>query len=184
MTKHLLLSAAILSASLPISAALAQSPGRGGEHHAVFSAVDAAAFMNARIAALKVGLELTPAQEKLWPSFEAALRDMDKARHELREKSKEAREQGDMPAMIRATGKLFAARAAEMEKFADAVKPLYDTLDEAQKRRFGALLHMMHRPFGPRHMGMGPGRMGSGGMGSGGMGPGPRPEQAPDDDDD
>jgi hypothetical protein len=181
MTKHLLLSAAILSASLPISAALAQSPGRGGEHHAAFSAADAAAFMNARIAALKAGLELTPAQEKLWPSFEAALRDMDKARRELREKTKEAREQRDMLAMMRAGGKLLAARGAEMEKLADAAKPLYDTLDEAQKRRFSALLHMMRRPFGPQHMGMGPG-----GMGPGRMGPGPRPEQAPqapDDDD-
>ena len=34
--------------------------------------------MDARIAALKTGLKLTPDQEKLWPSVETALRDMAK----------------------------------------------------------------------------------------------------------
>ena len=32
---------------------------------------DRAAFLNARIAALKAGLELTSDQEKIWPAFEA-----------------------------------------------------------------------------------------------------------------
>ena len=35
-----------------------------------------AAFTDARIAALKAGLELTPDQAKNWPAFEQALRDM------------------------------------------------------------------------------------------------------------
>lgn len=180
MTKHLLLTAAILSLSLPISAASAQPPGRGPEHHPAFSAADAAAFTNARIAALKAGLELTPTQEKLWPAFEATLRDIAKARAERlgewREKREEAREKLDVLAMLHAGSKALAARGAELEKLADAAKPLYDSLDEAQKRRFGVLLHMMRQPFGPRHMGPGPHQ----GMG---MGPGPHPDDDSDDKD-
>src|SRR6476659_10362869 len=38
------------------------------------------AFTDARIAALKAGLRLTPDQEKNWPAFESAVRDMAKAR--------------------------------------------------------------------------------------------------------
>jgi hypothetical protein len=33
-----------------------------------------------------------------------------------------------------------AARSGELDKIAAAAKPLYDVLDEAQKRRFGPLL--------------------------------------------
>jgi hypothetical protein len=41
-----------------------------------------------------------------------------------------------------------------MEKIADAAKPLYDSLDDTQKRRFGMLLHMMMRMHGHmEHMG-------------------------------
>jgi hypothetical protein len=43
------------------------------------------------------------------------------------------------------------ARAGEMEKIADVAKPLYDNLDDAQKRRFGMLFHIMMGMRG--HMG-------------------------------
>src|SRR6476660_1437525 len=46
------------------------------------SAEDVSAFMDARIAALKAGLRLTPDQEKNWPAFESAVRDTAKARSE------------------------------------------------------------------------------------------------------
>jgi hypothetical protein len=65
-----------------------------------FSPEDRAAFLDARIAALKAGLELnTRASERL------------------------------------------AARAADMQKLAAAAKPLYDSLDDGQKRRFAVLFH-------------------------------------------
>src|SRR6476646_7644135 len=44
------------------------------------SAADIKAFTDARVAALKAGLELTAEQEKNWPAVEAAIRDMAKAR--------------------------------------------------------------------------------------------------------
>src|ERR1700737_2640174 len=41
---------------------------------------DMSAFADARIAAVKAGLRLTPDQEKLWPPVEAAVRDLAKLR--------------------------------------------------------------------------------------------------------
>jgi hypothetical protein len=38
--------------------------------------------------------------------------------------------------------KRLAARSAELEKLADAAKPLYDSLDDAQKGRFRVLMHI------------------------------------------
>ena len=40
------------------------------------SAADVSAFADARIAALKAGLQLTPDQAKNWPQFEQAVRDL------------------------------------------------------------------------------------------------------------
>ena len=53
-------------------------------HRSRMSAEDRAAFVDARIAALKAGLELTPDQAKNWPAFEQALRDMAQLRAQLR----------------------------------------------------------------------------------------------------
>ena len=47
-----------------------------------YTAADAAAVLNARIAALKTVIALTPEQEKLWPPVEAAIRDIAKSSFE------------------------------------------------------------------------------------------------------
>ena len=57
------------------------------QHHRM-SAEDIAAFTDARIAALKAGLELTPDQAKNWPAFEQALRDMAELRAQRRKARK------------------------------------------------------------------------------------------------
>ena len=43
---------------------------------------DAGAFLDARIAALHSGLRLTPDQERMWPAFEQAYRDLANLRQE------------------------------------------------------------------------------------------------------
>src|SRR5216684_4272300 len=48
--------------------------------HVRMNPEDRAAFTDARIAAVKAGLKLTPDQEKLWPPVEAAVRDFAKLR--------------------------------------------------------------------------------------------------------
>src|SRR5262249_49407229 len=57
-----------------------------------FGVEDVAAFADARIAALKAGLALTPDQAKNWPPLEAALRNMVALRIE-RIKARQAAEQ-------------------------------------------------------------------------------------------
>src|SRR5467141_377746 len=66
--------------------AIAASPAVYAQHHRWFhehmrmSPEDRAAFTDARIAAVKAGLKLTPDQEKLWPPVETAVRDFAKLR--------------------------------------------------------------------------------------------------------
>ena len=159
MMKRYMLAAAIvpfLTFGAPLCA-FAAPPEHSGEHHD-FSSEDKAAFTDAHIAALKAGLKLTPAQEKNWPALEAVLRDAAKAHAarmaEWHEKAKERHEHPDLIENLREGAKAMTARAAEMEKIADAAKPLYESLDDAQKRRFGMLFHMMARMHGHiGHMG-------------------------------
>jgi len=151
MKKHILIAATAALLALPsLSSTVLAAPPEASEdtatHHPKFSAEDFAAFTDARIAALKAGLKLTPAQEKNWPALEAALREQRKARAariaEWREKAKEPREHRSVIEGLQRGAKRLAARSAELEKLADAAKPLYDSLDDAQKGRFRVLLHI------------------------------------------
>ena len=130
------------------------------------TAEDVAALTDARIAALKAGLKLTPEQEKNWPAVESAIRDRAKVRADRmkeradrRTERREAQESGDKaaaprPGMIdrmRQRADAMDARADEMKKFADAVEPLYKSLNDDQKRRFAMLLRMNGARHGQHH---------------------------------
>jgi zinc resistance-associated protein len=114
--------------------------------HDRFSPEDRAAFLDARIAALKAGLELNAEQEKNWPPLESAMRDLAKQRAERFAAWKERRDDNQdadveinpIDRLARASERL-SARAADLEKLAAAAKPLYDSLDDGQKRRFAVL---------------------------------------------
>ena len=101
-----------------------------------FSAEDREAFADARIAALRAGLRLSPEQEKLWPPVEAAIRDLGRLRREQRAAwAERGRMVDDAPAAIRAMADAATARGEALRKLADASAPLYATLDPDQKRR-------------------------------------------------
>jgi hypothetical protein len=108
-----------------------------------FSAEDARAFTDARIASLKAGLNLTPEQEKNWPALETAIRDISKARIERMQQRREARRDGerrrDPVQRMREQADQLTQRAADLKKLADASEPLYKSLDEAQQRRMSVL---------------------------------------------
>jgi len=106
-----------------------------------FSLDDMDAFVDARIAALRAGLRLSPDQERLWPAFEEAIRGFVKQRREQMREWREGRAQAsdDIPAMIRDMADRQAARADALRKLADAAAPLYAALDEGQKRRLAVL---------------------------------------------
>ena len=124
---------------------------RGGRFRAAagagrFSPEDRAAFLDARIAALKAGLQLNADQEKNWAPLEAAMRDLAKERaarfaawRERRDDNQDGRADiSPIDRLTRASERL-TARAADLQKLAAAAKPLYDSLDDGQKRRFAVL---------------------------------------------
>ncbi|HWP26234.1 MAG TPA: Spy/CpxP family protein refolding chaperone [Xanthobacteraceae bacterium] len=108
------------------------------------------ALTDARIAGLKAGLKLTPEQEKLWPAVEAALRERAKLRSERIERFIKLREQrridpsqrGDVVERMKQRADDMAQSAATMKRLADAIEPLYKSLDDSQKQRFALLYRM------------------------------------------
>ncbi len=119
------------------------------EHRHRLSADDVSAFADARIAALKAGLELTSDQTKNWPAFEAALRNMVQLRID-RIKARQAAQQQDQAQTPTSPFDRLAKRADAMSKrsvalkqIADAGAPLYQSLNDAQKARFTMLARML-----------------------------------------
>ncbi|MBB1090714.1 Spy/CpxP family protein refolding chaperone [Rhodopseudomonas pseudopalustris] len=118
---------------------------RDGDHRRPWASVeDRTAFADARIAAVRAGLKLTPDQEKMWPPLEAAVRDFAKLRidrAEARVKARDEDRDADPVARLRDRADTMAATAAAMKQIVDAADPLYKSLDEGQKRRLRMLTH-------------------------------------------
>jgi hypothetical protein len=140
--------------------------GHGRAHFGRMNPDDRAAYADARIAALKAGLRLSAEQEKLWPPVESTLKDLAAKRitrqeerraewRERREQRQEARrddksreerraerEQRFNPMeRLRKGADRMTERGADLKRLADATEPLYNALDDSQKRRFNALAH-------------------------------------------
>jgi hypothetical protein len=177
-------------------------------------AADRAAMLDAGLAGLKAGLKLTPDQQNLWPSFEAAIRDAAKLHmDQMMAMMDHAQSMGGMtphtpdadradpkdmvqkdigqpgPAVspvdrLDALAQDMSNRGAALKKVVDAAKPLYDSFDESQKRLFTMLGGDMLMTPHGHGMGM----MGEGGMGMMGSermrGPGPSHDDDDDDGDD
>jgi hypothetical protein len=186
MKKFLLTGAAVLVLA-GSTAAYSQHRPWFDHQQARINPEDRAAFADARIAAVKAGLKLTPDQEKLWPSVEAAVKDFANLRIDrANARMKAWRDEDDSGKPVDPVTKLrehadaMATTSAALKKIADAADPLYKTLDEGQKRRLAVLTHMDGRFGGERRHGpgfdhdddrggRGPGR----GMMDHGPGPGP-----------
>jgi hypothetical protein len=135
--------------------------GPGAEQRHRPSAADMAAFTDARIAALKAGLELTPDQAKNWPAFEQAVRDAAQLRiQRMQEREARRQQQGQNPqgnaqgnAQAQTQRNPFermahradrmAKSSAALKKVADAGAPLYQSLTDDQKARFRTLGRML-----------------------------------------
>jgi hypothetical protein len=155
MKKQLLIAATAIALALPAAGFSRIAFADPTEHdHDRLSAEDRAAFTDAKIAGLKAGLKLTPAQEKNWPAVETALREIGKTHAErFEEAKKKFKDDGrhDVIEGLRFRSKMLAARSADMAKLAEAAKPLYDSLDDAQKRRLGLLLHAIRHHYHHHH---------------------------------
>lgn len=150
-------------------------------HHSHrMSTEDRAAFVDAKIAAVKAGLQLTPDQEKMWPPVEVAVRDFarqrialanaraserDARRAERSQRGSEDRgpadrgsrdqalrdQDRDPLARLRERADRMAATASGLKQIADAADPLYKSLDDGQKRRLKILTRMGgHHGWGGR----------------------------------
>jgi len=100
---------------------------------------DFRAFGEARLAALKAGLTLTPEQEKNWPAFEQAARELSKLRVDRLVAMRNAPASDDPVERLRQRATAMSETGAALKKLAEATDPLYKSLDENQKRRFSVL---------------------------------------------
>jgi hypothetical protein len=94
---------------------------------------------DARTARLKADLRLTPDQEKAWPALETALHDMGNARAERQVRlvaEGERKAADDFVARLNNRSTFLGERSAYLKKLADAIQPLYTSLDEKQKKTF------------------------------------------------
>jgi zinc resistance-associated protein len=152
MWRTLIAGTAMLMIAGSTLASAQQSSPAERPHRAQLTTDDIAAFADARIAALKAALKLTPAQEKNWPAVEQAVRDISKDRIAEREARRVAGQRTDVTDRLRDRADALTTRAAALRRLADAGKPLYQSLDEAQKRRFGvALRFAAHRRRAEAH---------------------------------
>lgn len=142
----------------PTGAALAESDSSSSERHEYRKEARAALF-DARLAGFKAGLALTAEQDKNWPLFESALRDIAKSRMESRLHEHDSKSDGDerpspIDRMRRMSNRL-SKRSTDLKLLADAAAPLYASLDDKQKLVFRVDLHELARAgrHGRRHHG-------------------------------
>jgi hypothetical protein len=147
MWKPLLAGTAALAIATSTLAYAQQRDGRAEGFARGPNVEDMRALADARLAALRAGLALTPEQQQNWAAFEQAARDMQKLR--LDRLSAGMAQQRDPQAAdidpaerLRRRGAAMAETGVALQKLAEAADPLYKSLDDNQKRRFAALGRM------------------------------------------
>jgi hypothetical protein len=149
----LLLAGGLAGSAYTIAAVAAPDGPDGGRYeHA-----DRGFLLDAKLAGMKAALKLTPDQDKNWAPFEAAVRDVAKERMDARNAWRDSQDSDERPspiAMMTHMSDRLAKASEEVKKVADAAKPLYDSLDDGQKRHFGPLVRML-REHGGRNGGEG-----------------------------
>ena len=109
-------------------------------------AADRETMLDAKLAGMKAGLELTPDQEKLWSPFESAVKDAAKSRMDAMQEMMRTREQGERMSPVdrlEAMAEHLSKGAADVKNIADAAKPFYASLNDSQKHKFGMLGRML-----------------------------------------
>jgi zinc resistance-associated protein len=130
-----------------------ETAGRGGAEQPPVRAEDVGPLADAGIAALKSGLGLTPEQERNWPSVEQALRALAKARSDRMTAQRETPPQSeDLIERLRRRADAMSQTAPLLKQLADAAQPLYQSLDDGQKRRFLILARLLRASLGQRRM--------------------------------
>ncbi len=167
MMKSFLVAALVAgSLSAPVFALAAEDNQQSsGTERMQHWAADRETMLDAKLAGMKAGLGLTTDQQKLWDPFESAVKDADKSRLDAMGQMMRMRAQGERMSPVdrlEAMSDRLSQGATNVKKIADAAKPLYDSLDELQKHKFGMLgrmlmpersrfaMDMMHHHMGER----------------------------------
>ena len=127
-------------------------------------------MLDAHLAGMKAALKLTPDQEKNWAAFEASVRDAAQARRDAMRAMRETARGDERPSPIDRMNTMadrLAKASTDIKAIAAAAKPLYDSLDDGQRRHFGPLMATLIQHGQHRGMMMGP----QGGDGPRWMGP-------------
>ena len=126
---------------------------RSGQSPAL-SNEDCSQSVDARIAcrllSLKERLRLTPEQESNWPAYEAAFQAFAKDRRKVMDPGQER--PSDPAQRMRQRAESLGLMGAALSRLAAAEEPLYNSLDQDQKRQFARLSPMLtdRSEAGPR----------------------------------
>ena len=136
--------AALAAAALGGSALALGAAAAPGDPPPPGDAREAGGFMlDAHLAGMKAALKLTPDQEKNWAAFEASVRDAAQARRDAMRAMRDTARGDERPSPIERMmimSEHLQKTAEQLKVVADAGKPLYDSLTDAQKRDFGPLM--------------------------------------------
>jgi zinc resistance-associated protein len=100
---------------------------------------DVGARANGDLGRLKDMLRLTPEQERNWPAFDSALRDLIKLRLDRTADLRDQPLPGTPVERLRRRADQLSGVTAALKRLADAAEPLYASLDDGQKQRFARL---------------------------------------------
>ena len=138
-----MLAAAIATAAFSVSGFTITAAAQSDEKPSHTELVQrwAEAGIDTQLKGLKSSLRLTADQDKDWAAFESAVKDAEKARVLALQKE----QSGNLSPMDLNVAKAerIEQGQADLEKIVDAARPLYESLDGAQKQKFVALGRML-----------------------------------------
>ncbi|MCS0505154.1 Spy/CpxP family protein refolding chaperone [Ancylobacter mangrovi] len=143
------ISGCLLLAGAAAHAQNALTAPQHGQVIEIYSDADAKAVLNARLAALKTVLELTPEQEKLWPPMEASIRKVAADSMARGKQRAEAKPPADFLDVLDRIGDAEVTRGQDLRSFVTAARPFVAALTEEQKNRMPAFLGMTVDPQAP-----------------------------------
>jgi hypothetical protein len=138
----LLASAALAGPGAQAQTAPAQSATPAQAVAPAYDEADARAVLNARLAALRTVIEMSPEQERLWAPLEAAIRDASRDAAARRAQRLTAAEPATFLVVLGRIADAEAARGRDLRRFVDAATPFVASITDAQKRRIPAFLGM------------------------------------------
>ena len=142
-----------LAASLTLSPApaqetAAQAPTPDMPIVEIYTPEDASLVLEARLAALKTVVGMTPEQQKLWIPVDAAIRQAARNAAERRAQRANATTPETFVDLIDRAADAETARAADVKTVTAALRPFVASLSERQRRRIPAFLGLREGDFG------------------------------------